>query len=90
MFEDDYLELLGIVDPAGFTNNLDRLPGGARRGACSGSALARATPRHARGLGRRWPGARGTPRPRAAAGGRGGALDLRFRNVMLGTTRPAA
>jgi hypothetical protein len=25
MFADDYLELLGIVDPAGFTNNLDRL-----------------------------------------------------------------
>jgi catechol 2,3-dioxygenase-like lactoylglutathione lyase family enzyme len=51
--------------PAGFTNNLDRLPGGARRGLL-GMALPRATPPARTRLGRRWPGRPRHPAPWAA------------------------
>ena len=82
MFPHDYVELLGIVDPSQFTNDLDRLL--AERegllGLAFGSADLGAT--HAA-----WLTAGLEPAPPQALGrlleADGAAVELRFRNVML-------
>jgi hypothetical protein len=85
MFERDYLELLGIVDPARFTNNLDRfleqregLLGvvvGSRDAEATRAAWAEAgvEPGEVRDLGR-------------VLEGEEGEVELRFKNVMPGDT----
>lgn len=88
MFGDDYLELLGIVDPAGFTNNLDRLL--EEREGLLGIALSS---RDAAGTHAAWVRAGLVPAAPRELGrlletGEG-PLDLRFRNVMLGTDATA-
>lgn len=88
MFGDDYLELLGVVDPAGFTNGLDRMLE-AREGLL-GIALGS---RDAAGTHAAWAAAGLAPAAprelgRALEAGEG-PLDLRFRNVMLGTDATA-
>jgi catechol 2,3-dioxygenase-like lactoylglutathione lyase family enzyme len=82
MFEHDYLELLGIVDPAQFTNDLDRFLA-EREGLLAialGSRDVAAT--HAA-----WAAAGLTPEPPRALGrlleAEAGAAELRFRNVLL-------
>jgi catechol 2,3-dioxygenase-like lactoylglutathione lyase family enzyme len=89
MFADDYLELLGIVDPAGFTNNLDRLleeRGEGLLGVALGS-------RDAAGTHAAWAAAGLAPAAPRALGrlleADGAPLDLRFSNVMLGTVATA-
>ncbi|MDX6751570.1 VOC family protein [Geminicoccaceae bacterium 1502E] len=82
MFEHDYLELLGILDPAQFTNGLDRLLDEQGQGLlglalASGDAAATAAAWRAAGL----------PAPEPQALGRlletDGGIDLQFRNAML-------
>ncbi|MEZ5862324.1 MAG: VOC family protein, partial [Geminicoccaceae bacterium] len=82
MFRDDYLELLGIVDPTGFTNGLDeRLAAGeGLMGLALGTSDAACTAAAWR--------AAGLASARTAELGRllesdAGPLDLRFANVML-------
>jgi hypothetical protein len=88
MLEDDYLELLGIVDPAGFTNNLDRLL--EEREGLLGIALGS---RDAEGTHEAWARAGLAPAAPRDLGrlleAEEGPLDLRFRNVMLGTDATA-
>ena len=82
MFEHDYLELLGIVDPAQFTNQLDRFL--EQREGILGMALAS---RDADATQRAWTQAGLQPEEAKALGrlleGEGGAVELRFRNVGL-------
>ena len=82
MFEHDYLELLGIVDPTQFSNGLDRFLA-EREGLLSvalGSRDTAAT--HAA-----WQAAGLAPEPPKALGrlleADGSSIELRFRNVML-------
>lgn len=88
MLEDDYVELLGIVDPAGFTNRLDRLL--EEREGLLGIVLRS---RDAAGTHAAWASlglAPAAPRElRRLLEAEEGPLDLRFRNVMLGTDRTA-
>jgi catechol 2,3-dioxygenase-like lactoylglutathione lyase family enzyme len=82
MFEHDYVELLGIVDPGQFTNNLDRFLE-AREGLL-GVALASSDLEATRAAWR----AAGLAADAPKALGRlletdGDAVELRFRNVML-------
>ena len=80
MFVDDYLELLGIVDPAEFTNELERFL--AEREGLLAVALRSDRPRgDPRRLAGRRAGA-GGGRSRSAAGS-SPILELRFANVML-------
>jgi hypothetical protein len=83
MFENDYLELLGIVDPDGFSNGLDRLMAARGEGLlgialATSDAEATAAAWQASGLGSAKPGSlmrlleSETP-----------AVELRFTNVML-------
>ena len=82
MFERDYLELLGIVDPAQFTNQLDRFL--AEREGMLGGALAS---RDADATREAWNEAGLQPEPVKALGrlleAEGNPLELRFRNVAL-------
>lgn len=82
MLADDYLELLGIVDPAGFTNGLDRLL--ERREGLLGVVLRS---RDAEATGTAWAAAGVAAEPVRELGRRlevdGGAVEMRFRNVML-------
>jgi hypothetical protein len=85
MFEQDYLELLGIVDPGQFTNNLDRflderegllgIAVGTRDAAATRAAWAEAgaSPDEVKDLGR-------------LLEDEDGGTRLRFRNVMLPST----
>lgn len=82
MFERDYLELLGVIDPSRFTNGLDRLLG-AREGLLGivvGSRDAEAT--HAA-----WAKAGVAAEPARALGrmleSEDGPVELRFNNVYL-------
>jgi hypothetical protein len=82
MFEHGYLELLGIVDPDGFSNGLDRLlaEGEGLLGLVAGTSDPEAT--HAG-----WAAAGLHPKPPRALGRllevAGAPWTLRFRNVML-------
>jgi hypothetical protein len=82
MLADDYLELLGIVDPAGFTNGLDRLL--ERREGLLGIALRS---RDAAATGAAWTAAGAAAEPVRELGRLleldGGPVELRFRNAML-------
>ena len=82
MFEHDYLELLGIVDPTQFTNQLDRFL--AEREGMLGVALAS---RDADATCEAWSVAGLQPEPIRALGrlleAEGNPLELRFRNVGL-------
>jgi hypothetical protein len=89
MLEDDYLELLGIVDPAQFTNDLDRFldeQGEGLLGIALGSRDLDAT--HAA-----WAEAGLEPSEPRALGRllelEDGPVELRFRNVMLPRERTA-
>lgn len=88
MFGDDYLELLGVVDPAGFTNGLDRML--EEREGLLGVALGS---RDADGTHAAWTAAGlGPAAPRELGRlleAEEGPLGLRFRNVMLGTEATA-
>jgi hypothetical protein len=82
MFEQDYLELLGVVDPDGFTNDLDRFL--AEREGLMGIALAS---RDAAGTHAAWTAAGLAPDAPKPLGrlleGEDGPIELRFANVML-------
>jgi len=82
MFEHDYLELLGIVDPAQFTNQLDRLL--EEREGILGLALAS---RDADATQHAWTAAGLQPEAAKSLGrlleADGDAVELRFRNVGL-------
>lgn len=82
MFENDYLELLGIVDPSQFTNHLDRFL--ERQEGLLGIALGS---RDAAGTHAAWREAGLAAEPPRALGrlleSEEGPVDLRFRNVML-------
>ena len=82
MFEHDYLELLGIVDPTQFTNQLDRFL--AEREGILGIALAS---HDADATGQAWAEAGLQPEPVKALGRLleldGDTRELRFRNVGL-------
>lgn len=88
MFGDDYLELLGVVDPARFTNGLDRML--EEREGLLGVALGS---RDAAGTHAAWTAAGLAPAAPRELGrlleAEEGPLDLRFRNVMLGTEATA-
>ena len=82
MFEHDYLELLGIVDPTQFTNQLARFL--VEREGMLGLALAS---RDADATRQAWSGSGLQPEPVKALGrlleAEGDPLELRFRNVGL-------
>jgi catechol 2,3-dioxygenase-like lactoylglutathione lyase family enzyme len=88
MLENDYVELLGIVDASAFTNNLDRFLE-EREGLLS--VVLRS--RDAQGTHAAWAAAGLAPAPPRALGrlleAADGPQELRFRNVMLGTDATA-
>ena len=88
MFADDYLELLGIVDPAQFTNHLDRFL--AEREGLLGLALASGNLDATRAA---WAEAGLDPEPVRALGrlleSDGGTVELGFRNLLLPRTSTA-
>lgn len=82
VFERDYLELLGVVDPTGFSNGLDRLL--AEREGLLGLAVAS---RDAEATRAAWAEAGADPEAVRELGrlleGADGPVELRFRNVLL-------
>lgn len=82
MFEEDYLELLGIVDPSQFTNNLDRFL--AEREGLLGVALLSRDAEKTRAA---WLEAGAAPQEMRDLGrmleSEAGEVELRFRNVLL-------